>query len=281
MGILPPDLYSVFLDAHDPTENWYRIRYFSEGDASSKYLIVNEGDGIAFLDLEAHFDLWQFRNILEGDIDISTTPKLTYVIGDGGYYNAIPSFLIAAGLDANWIWRYVNGWSFEIGAAPGIYSDIEAIDVGMFGLPFHGCFYYAFEPQLSFKAGLEIRPGWDQVVMPILGVGWQPADNLILELALPRSIASWKVDGFGLFGQIEWRNMTYNMSGDGNDPDSMTFEDWLVGGGGSFDFSSTVRLQAELGCAFGRSITAEVLNDKDEIDLDASPYLGVMLGAEF
>ena len=280
-GILPPDLYSVFLDAHDPTENWYRVRYFAEGDATADYRIVNNKDGISFLDLEAHFDLWQFRNVLEGDVDIGTTPKLTYVIGDGSYYNVMPDFLVAAGLEADWLWRFVNGWSFEAGAAPGIYSDLEAIDIGMFGLPFHGCFYYALDPQLSFKAGLEIRLGWDQVVMPILGVGWQPADNLLLELALPRSIASWKVDGFGLFGQIEWRNTTYNMSGDGKEPDSMTFEDWLVGGGVSFDISPSVRLQAEIGYAFGRSISAEVADGTDDIDLDAAPYVGVMLGAEF
>lgn len=280
-GVLPPDLYSVFLDAHDPTEHWYRLRYFFEGDATADNLVLNQSDGIALFELELHFDIWNSRNVLEGDLTIGTTPKLTCVVGDGGYFRNMPDYLAAIPLNVDWLWRFVNGWSIEIGTAPGIYSDIDALGSDMFGAPFRGCFYYAVQPQFSLKAGMEVRPGWDLAIMPIVGVGWQPTDNLLFELALPRSVINWKSDGFGLFGQVEWRSTTYNMSGDGNDPDDISFEDWLASIGASFDITSSLRIQAELGYAFGRTVTTEINGDKDEVEVDAMPYVGVMIGAEF
>lgn len=280
-GILPPDLYCVFLDARAPSETWYRLSYILNGDVDPIDGLEGQGGGsVGFLGLDAHFDLWKWRNILEGDLSIAFDPSLTILTDDGGY-SVMPSALLTAPADLSWLWRFVNGWSLELGFAPGIYSDVEDFGTDMFSFPLRGCFYFAFNPELAVRFGLAVRPSWDQVVMPILGLGWQPAEDVILELGIPRSLLYWQTGDLGVFGKVQWRNTTYNMSGDDGEPDDFTIEDWLVGGGVSFDISQTVHVQIELGLSFARKLTAGGNGGDCEMDLDTAPYVGIMLGSDF
>ena len=67
----------------------------------------------------------------------------------------MPSALLTAPADLSWLWRFVNGWSLELGFAPGIYSDVEDLGADMFSFPLRGCFYFAFNPELAVRFGLE------------------------------------------------------------------------------------------------------------------------------
>ena len=270
---MPTDLYSSFLDASNESESWFRGTLVSSAD------IKGLGDGFGIFDLEAHFNTWNGRNIFSGDMTIDIDPAVKVLTDDAGL-SYMPGVLLEVPVDINWTWRYINGWSFDLGFRPGIYSDVETFfDFSMFSFPISGCFYYAFSPATSFRAGMELRPGWDQVIMPLVGLAWQPSDMLRCELGLPRSLIDCQLGPIGLFGLVQWNNTTYALSGDDNGPEDITFNDWQVGGGATISFTETCRLTLELGLLTGRKVKFDGF-DRD-LSVKSAPYFGILLGSEF
>lgn len=271
--LLPPDLYSTFLDAPKSKPNWVGIVYATPAD------VDKTGESLSEAIISGSFELATFEDVISGDIKLSLDPKLTFFPNDGGIKD-MPTLLTQVGCDIDWIWRYTNGWSFEVGATPGIYADIDALGTDMFGIPFRAIFYYAFDPALSIKFGLEFRPGWNQVIMPNLGLAWQPDDQFRLELALPKSTVNFNIGVVDIFGLIEWQNETYAMSGDDAEPDAMTINEWKLGGGIGFDIADSYRLILEGGLLIGREITVEKGSAEQSTDVNSALYLGAALGWE-
>lgn len=271
---MPPDLYSPFLDANAESDAWYRLSLVASGDV--------EGceDGFGLYVAEAHFNLYQGRDILAGDLFINLDPSLAILSDDAGL-SFMPSVLIALPIDFAWIWRYLNGWSFELGATPGIYADAKGLfQTESLGLPFRGCFYYALAPETAVRAGVEIRPGWDLIAMPLVGIAWQPSEMFFAEVGLPRSLAEVQIGPVGLYGKIQWNNMTYALDDHDENPKSFTLNGWQFGAGVSVAFTDTIRLAFEAGIITGRDITFEDSGDL-ELDVDSAPYFSVLFGSEF
>lgn len=275
--LLPPDLYSAHLDPVQVSDSWYRARLSLPASLDNQS--ISDGD-ISLLEFDFHFGLWDFRNIIGGDLSIGVDPSAT-IFTDDADLDLMPSFLVTAPVDVNWIWRYLNGTSFELGAAPGIYTDIDALGGGMFSCPFHVCFYYAVDPTISLQGGVEIRPGWGETAMPLFGLAWRPNDQFRLEVGAPRSMAQLQLGAVGLYGLVEWNNRSFNMDGDKEKPDMITLNDWRLGGGLTVDFSETCRLTFEAGYLFERSIEVEGDAGEDELDVDPAPFFGVLFGSEF
>ena len=274
-AVVPPDLYSVFLDTGDESDAWYRLAYVASGD------IEESKDGFGLFVAEAHFRLGEFRDLLAGDLTIDLNPSLGILTDDAGF-NFMPSILTALPFDFAWTWRYLNGWSFELGATPGIYADAKGLFQGSaFGFPFRGCFYYALSSETSVRFGAEIRPGWDLVAMPLVGIAWQPTEMFIAELGLPRSFAELQLGPVGLYGKIAWNNTTYALDADNGEPDSFTLNGWQFGAGVSISFTETIRLAAEAGVIAGRDITFDGGEEDIDLDVDTVPYLSLLFGSEF
>lgn len=269
--LLPPDLYSTFLDASRAKPNWAGFTYIAPSDADKT------GEEFSEIVLEGSFEITTLEDVLSGDLSLSVDPAITFFPNDAGA-DDMPTMLVKIAADIDWTWRYINGWSFEIGATPGIYADIDGFGGSMFGIPFRGIFYYAFDPTLSIKLGLECRPGWDQLLMPHLGLAWQPDDMFRLELALPKTTANINIGVVDLFGKIEWLNTTYGMSGDKQEPDDITLNEWKLGGGLGFNLGDSWRLVLEGGLMFGREITARKGSKDSSSDVDSTLYFGASLG---
>lgn len=271
---IPPELYNPFFDAGHETEQWYRFSLTGGGDV--KYT----GKKLAFADIDARFALGDFRNVCQGDILVDMAPSLRFLTQDA-YIGPLPSTYITVPVDIAWIWRYLNGWSFELGFAPGIYTAGDAILSGStFGIPLRGCFYYSFNEEVAIRAGLEVRPGWDQVVMPLVGIAWAPTEMFRAEIGLPRTLVDMRFGRLGIFGEVQWRNVTFGMDNnvDGQKVEDITFNDWLFGAGVAFDFTDTCRLSLEVGMLTGRDISFDV---GDSIDVGNAPFVGFMLGSQF
>lgn len=269
--LLPPDLYSAFLDTPKSKPNNICTTYVLSSDADK----TKEAFSEAIID--GSFEIVTFEDIISGDISLSFDPSLTFFPNDAGIKH-LPSMLVKLALDIDWIWRYTNGWSFELGGTPGIYADIDGFGSDMFAIPFRGIFYYAVDPTFSIKFGAECRLGWDQVIMPHVGLAWQPDDQFRLELAVPRTIANINVGIVDIFGKIEWQNATYAMAGGNDDLDDFTLNEWKLGGGVGIDISDSSRLILEGGLMFGREITVTKGSKEYSTDVDSSVYLGIALG---
>ncbi len=271
---MPTDLYSAFLDTGDESEAWYRLSLVSSSDV--------EGceDGFGLFVADAHFDIFEGRDIMAGDLFIDLDPSVSVLTDDAGL-SFMPSALIAIPFDFSWIWRYLNGWSLELGATPGLYADAKGLfQSHSLGLPFRGCFYYSFSPETAVRAGLEIRPGWDLVAMPLVGIAWQPSEMFFAEIGLPRSLAELQIGPVGVYGKIAWDNKTFALDDNGDNPEQFTLNGWQFGAGVSIAFTETVRLAFEAGLITGRDITFEGSGELD-LDVDSATYFSVLFGSEF
>ncbi len=271
---MPTDLYSAFLDTGDESEAWYRLSLISSGDVQG----CEDGFGLYIAD--AHFLLGEFRDVLAGDLFIDLNPSVSVLTDDAGL-SFMPSVLIAIPFDFAWIWRYLNGWSFELGATPGLYADAKGLfQSHSLGFPIRGCFYYSLASDTAVRAGVEIRPGWDLIAMPLVGIAWQPSDMFFAEVGLPRSLAEVQIGPVGVYGKIAWNNMTYALDDHDDNPEKFTLNGWQFGAGVSIAFTETIRLAFEAGFLVGRDITFTDSGDLD-LDVDSATYFSVLFGSEF
>ena len=272
---MPPDLYSAFLDASDESDAWYRLSVVSSGG------IEGSDDGFGLVVADAHIGLGLVRDVLAGDLEIGLDPSVSLLTDDAGI-TYMPSVLLAIPVDFAWTWRYLNGWSFELGARPGIYADAKGLfQAKALSLPFRGCFYYAIDAETAVRFGAEIRPGWDMVAMPLVGLAWQPSEMFFAEIGLPRSVAEFQAGPVGIYGKIAWNNMTYALDGADEDPDKFTLNGWQFGAGVSVAFTETIRLAFEAGVLAGRDITFDGGADDADLDVDSATYFSILFGSEF
>ena len=272
---MPPDLYSAFLDTSAESDAWYRLSVESSGD------VEGSDDGFGLIVADAHFNLGLARDLLYGDLSVNLDPSISLLTDDAAI-TYMPSVLLAIPFDFSWVWRYLNGWSFELGARPGIYADAKGLfQTKALSVPFRGCFYYAIDQETAVRFGAEIRPGWDLIAMPLLGLAWQPSEMFFTEIGLPRSIAEVQLGPVGIYGKIAWNNMTYALDGSDEDPDSFTLNGWQFGAGVSVAFTETIRLAFEAGVITGREITFDGGADDADLDVDSATYFSVLFGSEF
>ena len=271
--LVPPDLYSPFLDPPIEPLRWFSLMYVPGAGTD------RNAEEVSLIELDSRYNLAQWRNLLLGDLNVNLRFKSLLFLDDAELA-IMPTGLIELPLQADWTWRYLNGLSFQIGARPGLYADAEALGDGL-SLPFHTAFYYAVNPQLSWLLGAEVRPGWNLPLMPLVGLGWEPAETFRLILALPTSTALLQLGPIGLFGTAGWRNTSYGMSGEEGDPDLLTVEDIQLGGGLQIAFSERFNLRIEGGLLVNRSLVAENDAGEDTLDLDNTTYFRATFGGSF
>jgi hypothetical protein len=272
-GFLPPDLYSPFLDAQVEPRTSLSLMYITGVEVN------NSEDDLLMGEVECRFTLVEWRNVLAGDMTWDIRLK-SVIFGSDANLAVMPTALLELPLGLDWTWRFLNGWSFQLGMRPGIYADAEALGDG-FGIPFKGVFYYAATPEFSWMLGAEVRPGWNLVAMPLAGLAWEPADAFRLTLAFPQSTALVTLGPIGLYGTVAWRNTSYGMSGEEGAPEQLTAEDLLLGGGLQIAFSESFRMAFEGGLLMNRTLFAEGSKPNDELELEDAPYFRVSFGGGF
>ena len=272
-GLVPPDLYSPFLDPPIEPLRWFSLMYVPGAGTD------RNAEEVSLVELDSRYNLAQWRNLLLGDLNVNVRFRSLLFLDDAELV-IMPTGLIELPLQFDWTWRYLNGLSFQIGARPGLYADVEALGDGL-AVPFHTAFYYTVNPQLSWLLGAEVRPGWNMPLMPLVGLGWEPAEAFRLILALPTSTALLQLGPIGLFGTAGWRNTSYGMSGEEGDPDSLTVEDIQLGGGLQIAFSASFNLRLEGGLLVNRSLVAENNTAEDTLDVANSPYFRAVFGGSF
>ncbi len=269
-GYYELDLYSQHLDAD--VRNVYAIglAYVSETEFGPY-----GATDMAEADIE--FRLFRFDEFLWGSFDAWVDAHAIGFI-ENPDMGALPDAVIDAALDIGMTWRFVNGWSTEVRAAPGLYSDVAE---PAFSIPLTLNFYYAVNPDLSIKLGGTVRPGWDIPFMPNVGVAWQPADVLRIEAMLPKSAVTL-FPGYiaSVFGTFEWRNVTYALADEPGTPEDMTLDDMLVTAGAALCPFGDYRIVGEYGVFLQRELSADV-EENAAIDLSKESFIRVMIKGAF
>ncbi|MGI5870054.1 MAG: hypothetical protein ACOX9C_11505 [Kiritimatiellia bacterium] len=265
------DLYSQHLDADVRTLYTFGATYVPETEFGTY-------GAAEMVEADLEFRLFRFDEFLWGSFDAWIDAHVIGFIDNPGM-SVLPDAVIDAALDIGQHWRFVNGWSTEIRAAPGIYSDVAE---PTFGVPITLNFYFAINPELSLKLGGTFRPGWDIPVIPNVGFAWQPADVLRIEAMVPRSeLTLFPNHILSFYGAFEWRNVTYGLADDEpGAPDAVTLDDMFATAGVALCPFGDYRLVGEYGVFVQRELSADVESDK-AVDLSKEAFFRVMIKGAF
>lgn len=273
-GFLGGNSYFIpFYDASTESDVWLHLTYLTPAKAPN-------GNEITMAEATARILLADVRDVLGGDFAVALKPKAIGFIDDADYIT-LPRVFAEVALDLQYVWRFINDFSLEVGIAPGFYGDAENFGADIFNYPFRGRLFYSATDTFAIHAGVEARPGWDRVIMPLAGLGWAPNGYWNFELGVPRSVAMLHLGPFDLYATSFWENSTYAMKEKDGKPDELTIDDWRLGGGLAINFSESCHIGAEAGYIFGREFKAEGSKGEGTIELDDSPYFGLTLGSRF
>ncbi len=250
-GMVPSDLFTQTLDAPLHPLSSVTLLYTPRSD-------FGDYGTSATLEFETALRLFALERILAGDFEGFFRARLLSHVNRTDL-DALPDVAGHLALDLAQSWRFVNGWSLELRAEPGIYSDLAA--------PQFNCLatvrlHYAFSEELAGVLGATVRPGWDLPVFPSVGLAWQPNRFFRTEAMLPRSaVLLTPFRPLTLFGTIEWRNFDVALDEKPGLPASFTVNEWLATAGLSVGYDEWNRVTVELGTYLQRELSADVRRD--------------------
>ncbi len=228
-------------------------------------------------------EMGYFRDVLLGDIDVNLLLDGKIFFSSGRIQ--LPDQLVVLAADVGWTWRYVNGSALQVRAAPGIYSDIEELNFRSLALPLSAAGVMTFNPQISATVGLQLRPGFERIFLPIIGLVWGPTDWLRVEATLPeaKAICHWN-DVWSTYIGWAWESTTYRIREKGDfDRKKMSMEAYRTTVGASYALSHDLRVIGEIGALSERNIEFErrAPGMEKEIDLHSATFVRVGIGGPF
>jgi hypothetical protein len=236
-----------------------------------------------FAQLDGSMELGYYHDLYCGDIDLQLDLDAMLLFSSADLQ--LPDQLVALALDAGWTWRYINDLSLQVRIAPGIYSDIEELAFRSFTMPISVAGVLTVSPELSATAGFQLRPRFDRVLMPILGVVWVPADWLRVEATLPEArVLYYYDDEWSAHFGWAWESMTYSIREKGDyNRRRITFESYRTAVGVTRTLPDELRLTAEIGMLLDRSARFErtPAGMPEHIDVEDELFLRVGVGGPF
>lgn len=250
------------------------------------YIEESQFDGFGksrMAELDGAWELAYYRDILSGDIDLGL--DFDGMLFFSSAELQLPDQLVVLAADVDWTWRYVNGAAIQVRAAPGIYSDIEELAFRSFAFPFSAAGVMTFSSELSATVGLQVRPGFDQLVMPIIGAVWGPADWIRIEATLPEARLSvrWN-DEWSSYLAWAWENTTYSIREKGDyDRKKITLEGYRTSLGVARSLSDSLHFVGEIGMLSDRSIVFERTPGlmPEDIDVESGAIARFGVGGAF
>lgn len=206
-------------------------------------------------ELDADHELAFFLDALRGDIELGLSLHTT--VFTRNFSDNYPRYWTRMNFDVAWLWRYLNGVSLELTAAPGIYGDFNAPARELAHVPFGLRLHQVFHPDLAGVIGFSVRPGWQLPVVPSGGIVWEPMPSLRCEFMVPRSRINMTLRRLSLFGNGEWSNWSYAAGTDDRSAKQFTSSDLSLGLGAGWRFSDELEMTLEYGRVLERRIKTD------------------------
>lgn len=227
-----------------------------------------------------------YRDILNGDIHLCFYGGAVLMSDRTGL--RLPNQLVGINADIGWTWRTLSATAFQAHFKPGLYSDFEAFSSSALYMPFSVALIQSFSDDLSGIIGVDIRPRFDLVAMPIVGLVWQASPEVRVEATLPAATVTWEVDKlWTAYCGFDWVNKSYSIREkrgpiDGG-RDQITIEDFRIYAGVERELNDYISIVGEIGSLFNRSITFEkdIESLESDADLGSSLFLRLAVRGAF
>lgn len=262
---------SPILDA--PTEPVYQftLGFIAERDFESH-------GASAVLEPAVDWELSYFRGIAGGDMDLRL--RVLGILFLDNTELALPDQLAKVAIDTAWTRRMKENLALQLRLLPGLYSDLEGFGMDNLYIPFSASLISVIHPRLSGQIGLEVRPGFDQSIMPLVGLVWEAGDGVRLDARLPRSRLTVNLDrDWDWYMGFVWNNTSFTLN---DDRDQITVEDFRAFTGLTYRITDQIQFSGELGEVFGRNVEFEERsNGVMDSDVDSGLLVKFGLGGPF
>lgn len=194
----------------------------------------------------------------------------------------LPNQLGKVAVDSGFTLRNSSGTAVQIRLKPGIYTDLDEIDSDSFHLPVSFAMIRAFTPNLSGEVGLEVRPGFERLFMPIIGLAWKISEDVRLDAGLPHSrFLLALTPELKTYLAFDWENTSFQLADSGgSDENTLTLEDVQAYWGVQYTVSDILQFKGEIGNVFNRSVEFGSATD-NQIDIQDSLFVRFAIGAPF
>lgn len=232
------------------------------------------------LELDADWAFGYIKDFGGGEMDFSLFVQDIMFL-DSADLN-LPSQVGKVVLDSGFTLRNPSGTAVQIRLLPGLYADLDRIDTDSFYVPVSFALIRAFRPDLSGRAGLDIRPGFRRLFMPIVGLAWKISDGVRLDAGLPQTKLQWAIaENLETYLALEWENTSFDLGrADHTGDDRLTIDDISAYWGMQYRVSDSLQFKGEIGNVFNRSV--EFDQDPDsKIDVQSALFVRFAVGAPF
>ena len=214
---------------------------------------IENFDKTAVIEIGGNWEVITYEEAaFNGDVDINVNFDITSFLDDGDL--DLPNQVTDLYFDLGWTYRVTDLDTLQLRAMPGVYSDLASLDGNMVYIPVSAVIARNFTKNLSGIIGAQLRGGFDQMLMPIVGVDWQINNDCRLNARLPHSSLIYRFNEFGsCYLGFKWQNMSYGL--DDGSRDQITLNDFRFYGGASCQIADGLYVFVETGKVFNREIS--------------------------
>lgn len=220
------------------------------------------------IEIDAHWAFVYLSDFLGGEIDGNLLFDAKIFSGSAAL--ELPDQLASLAVDMGWTWHSVNDFAVQTRFAPGLYSDIEEIGSDAIFWPFSLALARGFTPGFYGVLGLNIRPYFKHVVMPIVGVDWEITNLVHLKAQLPESrLIYYATANWTAYAGLKWESTTYALRDKASfDREQITLEDFRYFGGLRYRINDELRIALEIGEVFDRDVEFGRASEDHPSDVD-------------
>ncbi len=235
-------------------------------------------DDFDTVEFGGHWELGENRKTAMGDFDFDLNIHGLFFSGSAGI--GLPDQLATVVLDIENLFTFRSGLVLETHVKPGLYFDLDDFSSDAVMVPFSLQLVTGLGSSISGTAGLDLRPGFEREIMPILGVRWAINDKTALDLMIPRSLLRIDTNhNWSFWAGYAWENMDYALGDDQSGRGQITIEDFRLTLGGSCKMRGGMQLSVEYGKLANRSVEYE--DASSEVDVSDEAFIRVGVGGPF
>jgi hypothetical protein len=258
-SLIPPDARNGFFQKAKFTATWLpQIDYFDLGWTDLRTEVVT---ALPFFTREN---------------PIIITPSYELHFLDRPLFFDLPPRLHDAAIDFHIFRVYDNHWIADFAVTPGLFADDHSFDSDE-ALRINGRALGVYAPNIDLKYVLGVTyvdGGWAKIV-PIVGVVYEPNDDVIYELVFPKPRIAWRLpwspvpgrDERWVYIAMDFLNSAWAIEQVDGTPDVLFARDYRLILGAERKVCGGISHRVEIGYVFNRDIKLDS-NGPDDISID-------------
>ena len=144
---------------------------------------------------------------------------------------------------------------FTLGAAPSFYTDNWNLNSASFRIPQRYFFIYQPDQKWIFICGVGVFPGFEDVVVPILGFIYKPDSRLTFNIVPSRPEITYALnDKLTLLLEAEISEDEFEVDKDNLKNVVLEYNEMHLGTGFKYQINKYIKSSVSAGCIFNRSI---------------------------